>query len=568
MPAFRATLFACLGALAFLAAPAQATPGDLDLTFGGGDGIVQQRVGDGHAYALELAQTASGALVLAGQAREDSERLRTALAFFDVNGVYERSTLLPPLDGETRPLSLGVAADGAVWTTGTIGTNPLHTLMSRHLPSGELDEGFDGDALLADPADGSAGTAVAVLPDGDSLVAVQTGDATTPFVVLRVTPTGELDPDFGPEGEPFAALPHYAREIELRPGGGFFVWTDDASKGEPSVWTVTAYTEDGEPDTTFGDGGMAEVTLPGARSLRDVVVLPDGRPLLVGVREDADPMEAVVVRLTTAGAPDGTFGTSGMQSSPVFGHHTEIRDAALDAQGKLVAAGTTSLVDGDGVARGRFAVLRLRADGTLDPTFSGDGQATQQVGETSGGERVAIQPSGRIVVSGLSTDGTFGVFTLVGFEGGTPVVVVPPGDDDDDDGDDGNANGDGNGNGTGNDQGNANTATNTTTNTGTGTGTTGAGNTLTNPTARVTVRLLRGVRRGALRASLRWPASLSGKVVLVRVRTTSGRLVGQRRIRLDRDGRATVRIPLTRAGRALHRRGKLRRVRVSAAVVG
>lgn len=569
--AHRLPFAALLCALA-CAAPAQAAPGDLDLTFGGGDGIVQERVGRAHFYIHDFAVRPGGALTVLGQGQFDAGApYSSALAEFDANGAYTGFDAWSGGPGAaTAPNDLEMLADGTMWTAGRLEDSTSRALITRHLATGALDPDFNGNGRLQSDEPNTDASAIVALPDGGALVALRTFDPSRPAVVMRLTPEGAFDGTFSDDS--IAPVLHEVGEIKLRPGGGFLVWTDDG-KGEPSEWTVTAYTAEGLPDETFGPEGRVVVPVDGDASLNDVVVLGDGRLLLVGVRQTAAPREVVLARLTAAGALDSTFGTGGMRSTAVFGVQsaTEIADATLDAQGRLVAAGLTSLMDGDGVLRGRIAVMRFGADGALDSTFSGDGQATQQVGEVSRGHRVAIQPNGRIVVAGQSSDVDTAAIALVGFQGGNAPVVVPPDEDEDeDDGGNDDGNGNDNGNNNGNDQGQNNTATNTTTTgtTGTGTtgtGTTGTGSTLTN-TARVTVRLLRGVRRGALRASLRWPASLNGKVVVVRVRTLSGRLVAQRRVRLDRDGRATVRVPLTRAGRALLRRGKLSRVRVTAAV--
>ena len=64
---------------------------------------------------------------------------------------------------------------------------------------------------------------------------------------------------------------------------------------------------------------------------------------------------------------------------------------AVQADGKIVVAGSSD---------GNFALARYGADGALDPSFSGDGLVTTDLGGTDAGEGVAIQADGRIVVVG------------------------------------------------------------------------------------------------------------------------------------------------------------------------
>ena len=73
---------------------------------------------------------------------------------------------------------------------------------------------------------------------------------------------------------------------------------------------------------------------------------------------------------------------------------------AIQPDGKLV------LVGGIGGHGGQFAVLRYRSNGTLDPTFSGNGWAVTNI---TGGDDwawdVALQPDGRIVAGGIANGG-------------------------------------------------------------------------------------------------------------------------------------------------------------------
>jgi uncharacterized delta-60 repeat protein len=75
---------------------------------------------------------------------------------------------------------------------------------------------------------------------------------------------------------------------------------------------------------------------------------------------------------------------------------------ALQADGKMVVAGTTSGYDEGGDYRSDFALARFDADGSLDTSFSGDGKQITDfgAGTVSGAAAVAIQPDGKILVAG------------------------------------------------------------------------------------------------------------------------------------------------------------------------
>src|SRR5690349_15302916 len=95
------------------------------------------------------------------------------------------------------------------------------------------------------------------------------------------------------------------------------------------------------------------------------------------------------------GSLDPSFGTGGVARLPLVGAGPgTARDAAVQADGKVVTVGRTDTGD--------FAVSRWLADGTLDPSFSGDGLMTLSFGADDVPSAVAVAPDGSIVVAGRS----------------------------------------------------------------------------------------------------------------------------------------------------------------------
>jgi uncharacterized delta-60 repeat protein len=119
-----------------------------------------------------------------------------------------------------------------------------------------------------------------------------------------------------------------------------------------------------------------------------VLVLPNGKLVVAGFSgpEGGDIQAA---RLKTNGALDTAFGTGG-KARVDFGDTEFGFAAARQADGRIVVAGRSL---GSGAV-----VARLRANGTLDPNFDGDGRLTLP----GGGEARAVlmQPDSKIVVTG------------------------------------------------------------------------------------------------------------------------------------------------------------------------
>ncbi|HEV3362933.1 MAG TPA: hypothetical protein VG795_02125 [Acidimicrobiia bacterium] len=216
-------------------------------------------------------------------------------------------------------------------------------------------------------------------------------------VLVHLSVTGAPDMAFGPEGAyKFGRL---EKPVEgTTDGDGSFVTHRTADGRE----FLTRYRRPGEVDTTFGTAGSVPFRcgcegLTGAVQARD-----DTGWFAVGSRGYADPgwlthgYDWVVTRMTATGAPDTTFGSEGTVRTD-FGAHDRPGAAALQADGKLVAAGFIGQNGHSTMAVARYT------DRGLDPTFSGDGWATGEFGRGSSADSIVVQPDGKIVVAGRVT---------------------------------------------------------------------------------------------------------------------------------------------------------------------
>src|SRR5262245_17168653 len=108
-------------------------------------------------------------------------------------------------------------------------------------------------------------------------------------------------------------------------------------------------------------------------------------------------------RTTPSGNLDLGFSGDGRQTLN-FVSDDRASAVAVQADGKIVVAGSNSIG-----GNGNFAVARYLADGTLDPSFSGDGKTDVTFGAEDVATAVAIQGDGKIVVAGYtSVNGTAG----------------------------------------------------------------------------------------------------------------------------------------------------------------
>jgi len=150
----------------------------------------------------------------------------------------------------------------------------------------------------------------------------------------------------------------------------------------------------GDLDPSFGTGGTVTTAFTGGGFASAVAIQGDGKIVVVGSAAGSSGKgEFAVARYGTDGSLDPTFDGDGMVTTPIAGGGDEATSVAIQPNGRIVVAGTDS--------RERFAVVRYRADGSLDATFGGDGIVRTNL--TRGddiGLDMALQPDGKIVVAG------------------------------------------------------------------------------------------------------------------------------------------------------------------------
>ncbi|HYH68696.1 MAG TPA: hypothetical protein VD866_28645, partial [Urbifossiella sp.] len=272
----------------------------------------------------------------------------------------------------------------------------LEPLEDRTTPTaGDLDPTF-GTGGRAFPDLGGFGAlyGVATLADGNILVAGETnGFLESDIAVARLTPTGQLDPTFGTGGVYTLDLGgfEYAGGLFPRPDGSVLVSAYSDTPGGAIV--VVRLTAGGQPDPTFGAGGLVRAGFGGSFESGGVAgVLADGRIVLAG-RSDFD---FAAARLTAAGQPDPTFGVGGAVVDTA-GPDRDSRAFVLQPDGKVVVVGYTQSGPNPQVA-----AIRFTSAGQLDPGFGTGGRVQIDFGSFVVPEGVVVQPDGSLVLGGFN----------------------------------------------------------------------------------------------------------------------------------------------------------------------
>ena len=255
---------------------------------------------------------------------------------------------------------------------------------------GSLDASFDGDGKLTlDLGGDDIARAIAVqgnLAIGASekiIVAGEQHGQAAAVVSLQAT-NGKLNTGFADQGVRLISLGG-----SLPGAAALVIQPDDkivlAGRGQDQ-FALLRFKPDGSPDPNFDGDGLAHTDFgPGNESARALVLRSDGELLAAGLGKIA------------AYFPDGSLDAGGRLMtvfSPDFGNEDAF-DLAVQPDGKIVLAG------------GAYASLapvpalsRYNPDGSLDPSFSGDGLATFPSLASATATALAVQPDGKIVVAG------------------------------------------------------------------------------------------------------------------------------------------------------------------------
>lgn len=386
---------------------ARAEDGALDTTFGG-DGRVTTTFMNG-AYANDVAVQADGLIVAAGAAAGDDFNGVFAVARYSPDGTPD-----PTFSGDgTVTTAIGAGGDEAkalaIQPDGKIvavGTNGDRFELARYGTNGDLDDSFGPNGVVTtDPTPGwDIAYGAALQPNGKIVVAgfgTPGGPWRPRFLLARYTTAGSLDPAFGDGGVLISRL-GTARDVIVQPDGKIV-----AAGYDSSGMALARYRRDGTLDPTFGgDGTVGAPRNVGAFAL---ALQPNGK-IVAGGAFDFFAFE--VVRFTAGGKLDRTFGHDGTITTDVGGSEQGVAALAIQPNGKIVAVGHSGPHEGGEDDVWRFVLTRYRSNGVLDPVFGTGGIVRTRFKDGAAAEGAALQADGRLVAAGGQGEFTNDAFAV------------------------------------------------------------------------------------------------------------------------------------------------------------
>ena len=395
--------------------------GDLDATFGIGGTVTTDFPGSDIAQALAI--QGDGRIVVAGQSCSVAGGCDFAVARYLSDGTLDAgfgaggkvTTDFGASYDQAQALALH--ADGKIVVAGfrCVGVpsgcplgSALDFALARYNPDGSLDATFGiGGKVTTDFSGGSddRGYGVALQADGHIVAAGRTctGSACA-FALARYDGGGSLDGTFGSGGlvtTDFPGSGDWAFAVAVQPIDGKIVAAGEAG----GDFALARYETNGSLDGGFGAGGTVATEFAGSAETAFAVALQaDGKIVAAGrTQEPASQgvdVQFAVARYEADGSLDAGFGTAGTVITGFAAHSFDVgRDVAVQADGKLVVAGWTQRQQKDP----DFALARYATDGSLDNGFGKKGKVTTDFANgNDAAATLAIQADGRIVAAGSS----------------------------------------------------------------------------------------------------------------------------------------------------------------------
>lgn len=277
-------------------------------------------------------------------------------------------------------------------------------------------------------------------------------------VSTKATP-GAIDITFGIGGRVFSPFEQTSQShvVLIQPDGKIIVGGGGFGNSGPRDFALVRYLPDGSIDTSFGNSGIVLTDMRASEFggspdwVTDAELLPDAKIVVVGraAYNYGAPFDGSlfgIARYFPDGTLDASFSLDGREFFP-GGLHDVPTGIEVQADGKLLVAGTRGRCP-DCINPEQFVIVRFNTDGTIDPSFDGDGSVIGRFtpkGDSSG-DALALQPDGKIIIAGKANfdfaiarynsdgklDTNFGnsgmiLITDTVFERGTNIITEPDG---------------------------------------------------------------------------------------------------------------------------------------------
>ena len=408
--------------------------GDLDTAFNR-TGVAQVAVSGFSFQGQAIAVQIDGKILVAGRQSTSVTNGTMAVARLNADGTLDTTfgggvvtipfpNLTTSLKSFSQATSLAIDIEGRIVVAGSAEvhrpdlTNSADFAAARLTKTGQLDVTFGSQGLrtvsfdLGTSSDEDVAESVAIQKDGMIVMAgVATGASGSggdQFAVTRLTASGQIDANFGSNGRRTIAFDRggfktdHAYAVAVQPDDQKIVVSGVVEDTPSFDLGVARLTTSGTLDATFNANGKQVVNFGSGheyfQGAYGLAIQPGTRTILVGGGD----ARADLARLTPSGALDTSFDGDGrLTIAPPAGQASiSLTGLALQPDNKIIVGGQAGAAFSAG---GKFALARLKVDGSLDATFGSSGQKVSAFDSSSSAavaKGLALQSDNKVLMVG------------------------------------------------------------------------------------------------------------------------------------------------------------------------
>ena len=404
------------GALLTLCAPAWAlSKGQLDTSFGS-SGFANL---GSNTRLLATAVQSDGKVVAVGASGVDSGGVHLLVVRFTSSGQLDPSFSGGRVTGRANVVGHAVAiqSDGKIVVAGkstdSNGSTNAGVFVERFNSNGSVDGGFGSGGVVTTLTGSGNGEGNAVAIDGNEIVVAGDGSITSgplqdqgfPGVaIVRISPTGHVD------SSTVNDLGRYsiATGVAIQPDGKIVIGGTQRGDLQTTQTLAARFNSNGTRDNSFAGGGFVHqyTVNAGYSGFNSVALQPDGKVVLAGTALNGNTgINMLVVRLSSSGVPDGSFGSGGAAQLPASANAQAVntQNAPYGALGVVVAGGEIFTSGWYATSNGQkqLALWGLTGSGASDSGFGSGGRTLIGHGiDNLQGNSLAIAPDGKLLVAG------------------------------------------------------------------------------------------------------------------------------------------------------------------------
>ena len=302
-------------------------------------------------------------------------------------------------------------------------------VISRADSNGNPDPNFGNDGYTITSMDSSVAIQSLAIQNDDKIIAIGNSfsEGEVHFVLTRYNTDGNLDNTFGINGIVITpSLTGYKQDYStsiLIQNNSKIIAAGNASNSNENKFALVRYKIDGSIDSSFGNSGIVLTPFANPNTyLNSAALQSDGKIVAAGYVQKSTEYDFVVVRYNADGDLDDTFGSNGVSFLETPNFYDECNSIVIQDDGKIILAGES--ISGSTNIQ-NVKLVRLNTDGSIDNTFGTGGIKQTTIGgsyaETSS---VLMQSDGKIVVAGnVSNLNYYSALTLIRYNNTPPLPV-------------------------------------------------------------------------------------------------------------------------------------------------